>query len=287
MRLYVVDAFTSTPFSGNGAGVMVCGVPKDPKDPKDRPGAARPSVLAPLADPESQEARTVMQQVAAEVNLSETAFTWKLARSSYAIRYFTPTVEIALCGHATLATAKVLWETEMVPCDEPIVFRTGEGQNLRCDLDRGRVKMVFPCDKLEELECEEKRQLMEALSLTESDIRDIYKGRLNSDHLVVVSGDAFYRLDQQLNMALIQEVNEKMGVRGLIVTTRATASDGEADIKSRFFCPNAGIPEDPVTGSSFPTLAAYYVPVLNKRSFVGLQDHPRRKGNVCSTALPN
>ncbi len=239
--------------------------------------------MASLADPESPEARRLMQQVAAEVNLSETAFTWKLTGSHHAIRYFTPTVEIALCGHATLATAYILWETEMVPRDDPIVFLTGEGRELRCELEEGRVRMVFPRDELDELDAGEKRRLIEALALKESDIRAMHKGRLNADYLVVVSEDAFARLDQQLSMALIQEANEMTGARGLIVTTRAIAGDGGADIKSRFFCPNAGIPEDPVTGSSFPTLAAYYVPVLNKRSFVGVQDHPRRKGHVFVT----
>ncbi len=276
MDLFVVDAFTSKPFSGNPAGVMICG---GTSAHDSRIGGV--GVLAPLGkNPESPEARRIMQQVAAEVNLSETAFAWKLSPSVLAIRYFTPTVEIALCGHATLATAKVLWETETVPSDQHIVFRTGEGRELRCDLEDGRVKMLFPGDELDELGPEERRRLMETLGLAASDIQAMHMGRLNSDYLVVVSVDAFARLDQQLNMAKIQEVNEMTGARGLIVATRATADDGEADIKSRFFCPNAGIPEDPVTGSSFPTLAAYYVPVLNKRSFVGLQDHPRRKGIV-------
>ncbi len=278
MRLYVVDAFTSTPFSGNGAGVVLL----SNETPGERIHNTKDSgsVLAPLADPTSPEACGVMQKIAAEVNLSETAFTWKMNSSHHAIRYFSPRIEIALCGHATLATAKVLWETEMVPRDEPIVFLTGEDRELHCDLDNGRVRMRFPPDVLDELTADEKRRLMEALALKESDVQAMHKGRLNSDYLVVVSGDAFDRLDQQVSMALIQEANELTGARGLIVATRATACDGEVDIKSRFFCPNAGIPEDPVTGSSFPTLAAYFVPVLHRRSFVGLQDHPRRKGHV-------
>lgn len=276
MRSYVVDAFTSHPFSGNGAGVMVCGGSADQL-------LAKNSILAPLLKPETAEARRVMQQVAAEINLSETAFTWKLSGACHAIRYFTPTVEIALCGHATLAAAKVLWETGKVARDVGVIFRTGEGQELRCDLEGDRIRMVFPRDELDELAGEERTRLMESLSLLERDLEAIYKGRLNSDYLVVVSHDVFNELDQHLRMQKIQDVNETYGARGVIVTARAEATDGAVDVKSRFFSPNSGIPEDPVTGSSFPTIAAFYVPLLNRAAFVGLQDHPRRKGKVYVT----
>jgi PhzF family phenazine biosynthesis protein len=274
-RYYVVDAFTTVPFEGNGAGVVVCG--------RQPHGRQKDSVLAPLDSPGAPEAVRVMQQVAAEINLSETAFTWKLTGTVYEIRYFTPTVEIALCGHATLAAAKVLWETGVVPREETIHFRTGEGQELCCDLEGGRVCMVFPGDELDELEAgEEKARLMRALSLHQDDGVSLFKGRLNRDYLVVVPDACFSQLDARLDMREIQEVNEASGVRGVIVTTAAGEREkGQGiDIKSRFFSPNSGIPEDPVTGSSFPTLAAYYVPRLNKRHFVGLQDHPRRKGVV-------
>jgi len=298
---YVVDAFTSVPFAGNAAGVMVCG--GEPGDTclrllGGRSHPARLSCLSPLARPAGSSAETgdpsplsLMQQVAAEVNLSETAFTWKAAGSAeYAIRYFTPTVEIALCGHATLAAAKVLWGTGAVPSSEAIVFRTGVGgQELRCAFKGGRIEMVFPGDQLDAVEGEEKAELLGAFGCG-GDFRALgaYKGRLNQDYLLAVPEEVFSRLDRCLNMQRIQEVNERYGVRGVIVTARAggrevadggvAVADGgvAVDIKSRFFSPNAGIPEDPVTGSSFPTLAAFYK--LSK--FVGLQDHPRRKGIV-------
>ena len=270
---YVVDAFTSEPFAGNAAGVMVCGG-----------GETGDTCLGPLARPDDPATLPIMQQVAAEVNLSETAFTWKAAGSAeYAIRYFTPTVEIALCGHATLAAAKVLWGSGAVPSSEAIVFRTGVGgQELRCALEGGRIKMVFPDDQLDAVEGEEKAELLSAFGWSgDVLVLGAYKGRLNQGYLLAVPEEVFSRLDRCLNMQKIQEVNEKYGVRGVIVTARAggreVADGGVAvDIKSRFFSPNAGIPEDPVTGSSFPTLAAFY----KMSKFVGLQDHPRRKGVV-------
>ena len=125
-------------------------------------------------------------------------------------------------------------------------------------------------------------RLLDAFSLTDGD-EDVHatcKGRLNADYLIFVTTDFFSRLDQKLNMQKIQEVNSRYGARGVIVTTKRGGDErgivDEWDIKSRFFCPNAGIPEDPVTGSSFPTLAAFY----KLPHFVGLQDHPRRRGFV-------
>ena len=181
MRCYVVDAFTSVPFAGNAAGVVQCNTDVSPS-----------SHLASLANPEANQAEALrcMQQVAAEINLSETAFTWKLPGGEHVIRYFTPTMEIALCGHATLATAKVLWETSTVPRDQTIVFRTGvDGQELRCDLHGERIRMVFPGDELDALDDEERSLLdldRRALSRPDSLTR--------AAHLLVRQAPAFGRI---------------------------------------------------------------------------------------------
>jgi PhzF family phenazine biosynthesis protein len=313
---HVVDAFTDVPFSGNPAGVVVL-----PDVADDRRDEGR--LLSCLRNPSMRSSLAVeraMQKIAAEINVSETAFVWRYpdepaaareepeeerdegagitttreARDepravpvNYVIRYFTPAVEISLCGHATLAAAKVLWETEQVARDRKILFQARE-ERLQCSLEvDGRISMVFPRDELESIErcTEEHNALLEgALSMTpgecDAGVR-AFKGRLNKDYLVVIPDHRLYsNLDAMVVMEEVKKVNDRYGMRGVIVSAPGDVKGGTFDFSTRFFAPNCGIPEDPVTGSSFPTLARYYSPLLNKKQLVGIQCHPRRQGFV-------
>ena len=215
MRIYGVDAFTDEPFKGNPACVCILDKKKD---------------------------KSWMQSVAAEMNLSETAFLLGEG-SSRSLRWFTPKVEVDLCGHATLASAHVLWEAGEVDRKSSIGFDTKSGK-LGASLSGGWIELDFPAEPPEEAAVP--GGLFDALG-TEA----LWIGKNRFDYLVEIdSEDILKRLQPDFNLL------GKVPARGIIVTSRSSRS--EYDFVSRFFAPAVGIPEDPVTGSAHCCLGPYW-----------------------------
>jgi PhzF family phenazine biosynthesis protein len=229
--LYQVDAFTATPFAGNPAAVCVLSESRD-------------------AD--------WMQNVAAEMNLSETAFLRPRTEETYRLRWFTPTHEVDLCGHATLASAHVLWSHEDTPSGAPLHFETASG-HLTARFDDGWTRMDFPTDPV--ASTSPPAALLDGLNGTTPD--DVgWSGR---DYLVRLSEPEAVRALQP-NLSALEALDE---ARGVIVTAAAPADD--MDFVSRFFAPRVGVPEDPVTGSAHCALGPYWATQTGRTALVGRQ----------------
>ena len=230
--LLLVDAFTDGPFSGNPAAVCLLPAWRD-----DR----------------------WLQSLAAEMKHSETAYLVRNA-DGFDLRWFTPAIEVALCGHATLASAHALWEQGVVPADAVIRFATKSG-TLTATPRNGRIELDFPLNPEEPVE--PPAELLPALGVTAR-----YVGKSRFDYLVEVESEAIVR-------KMTPDFRRLAGapVRGTIVTSRST--DPRFDFVSRFFAPAAGIDEDPVTGSAHCCLAAYWQKRLGKNEFVAYQASPR------------
>jgi PhzF family phenazine biosynthesis protein len=227
-----VDAFTSTPFAGNPAAV--CILP-----------AARDAVW--------------MQQVAREMNLAETAFVHPRAADAdqgYELRWFTPTVEVDLCGHATLASAHVLWESGRLGPADTARFHTRSGL-LTAARDGAWIELNFPATPDEPAEAP--AGLLEALGVTA-----LYVGRSRFDYLVQLEDEAAVRAVRPDFSRL-----RTFAVRGAIVTSRA--ADADIDFVSRYFAPSFGIDEDPVTGSTHCCLGPFWSARLEKQSLLAHQ----------------
>jgi len=227
-----VDAFTDKPFAGNPAAVCIL-----PQAPEER----------------------WMRDVAREMNLSETAFLVP-RDGDYDLRWFTPAIEVDLCGHATLASAHVLWQEGHLPADAQARFHTRSGL-LLADRHGDWIEMDFPAKKEEA--AEPPANLASALGL-----QPVYVGRNQFDYLVEVESAEALRAAQPDHGVL-----RKLPVRGIIVTARSDTP--EFDFISRFFAPGSGIDEDPVTGSSHTCLGPYWSKRLGKTEFVAYQASPR------------
>ena len=232
LSIVQVDAFTSRPFAGNPAGVCVL--------PEDRDDAW-------------------MRNVAAEMNVAETAFLRKQP-DGWGLRWFSPAVEIDLCGHATLASAHVLWETNQLPAGETARFHTRSG--LLTAVRKGDwIELDFPATPDEPVDAP--RDLLESLGASPR-----YVGRSRFDYLVELENEETVH-GLQPDLARMKT----LGGRGVIVTSRS--SDPDWDFVSRFFAPAAGIDEDPATGSAHCCLAPYWSRILGKTSFRARQISPR------------
>ena len=232
LRITQVDAFTDRPFAGNPAAVCLLPAPRDDG---------------------------WMQSVAREMNLSETAFL--VARpDGYALRWFTPAVEVALCGHATLASAHVLWEDGHLPSDRQARFHTKSGL-LTGDRTGEWIELDFPAKREEPAPVP--AGLAQALGIAPK-----YVGRNQFDYLVEVDGEATVR-----NLTPDHAALAALPVRGVIVTSRGDSRG--YDFVSRFFAPGSGVPEDPVTGSAHCALGPYWQARLGKSDFVAYQPSPR------------
>lgn len=229
MRLYQVDAFTDRVFSGNPAAV----IPMD-EWPDD----------------------ALMQSIGAENNLAETAFVVPEG-DDFRIRWFTPAVEVDLCGHATLAAAYVMYH-ELGYEKEYIRFQSRSGL-LSVSKKDTWLTMDFPADVITSVEI-----LPEMKFCTNATILEAYKGR--SDYMFILQ-DA----DAVRNSHFDIEAIRNLGNRGVIVT----AKGNDTDFVSRFFAPSFGINEDPVTGSAHTTLTPYWSKRLNKQILTGRQVSPR------------
>jgi len=226
--LFQVDAFTDRPFAGNPAAVCI---------------------LTEGAD------EGWMQNLAREMNLSETAFVAP-SGDGWNLRWFTPTPEVDLCGHATLASAHVLWEQELLPSSAEARFDTRSGR-LTAVRDGDWIVLDFPSVPAEPAEAP--GGLGDMLGARPRSVsRSVF------DYLVEVADEAEV-LGARPNFRRLAEVD----ARGVIVT--APALGGGADFVSRFFAPASGIDEDPVTGSAHCTLAPFWAERLGKTRLTGRQ----------------
>jgi PhzF family phenazine biosynthesis protein len=231
-RFTQVDAFTDRAFAGNPAAVCLLESPADP---------------------------LWMQQVAQEMNLAETAFLTRRA-DGFDLRWFTPCTEVDLCGHATLASAHVLWEEHQLPLDAVARFHTRSGV-LTASKDGNLIWLDFPATPSEAASAP--RDLEHGLGAAMR-----YVGRTRFDYLV--------ELDSELALReLVPDLTalSRLPVRGVIVTARAEHSP--YDFVSRFFAPAAGVPEDPVTGSAHCGLGPFWAEKLKKTRLLGYQASPR------------
>jgi PhzF family phenazine biosynthesis protein len=232
LTLHVVDAFTSRPFAGNPAAVCVLDAPRED---------------------------AWMQLVAREMNLSETAFLHRI-EGGLSLRWFTPAIEVKLCGHATLASAHALWETGVLKRDEPARFHTLSGW-LTCRSAGDWIEMDFPAREC--VPCEPPAGLADALGC---EVRAC--GNNGMDCLAEVADETVLR-------ALTPNFSSlaKLPVRGVIVTCRSASP--EFDFVSRFFAPAAGVNEDPVTGSAHCALGPWWQARLGRADFTAHQASTR------------
>lgn len=232
LKIYQVDAFSNRPFAGNPAAVCVLDSPVD-------------------AD--------WMQRVAQELNLSETAFLYKEA-DGYNLRWFTPTVEEDLCGHATLASAHILWQEGYLNKDQEVKFYTRSGLLTATERD-GWIELNFPLEQ--DTEILAPQNLLQALG-----VRAKYIGKNRLDYVVEVDSEKIVR-NIEPNFTLLATVP----ARGVIVTS--VSDNRDFDFVSRFFAPGDSIFEDPVTGSAHCCLGPYWMHRLGKSELIAYQASKR------------
>ncbi|PHQ34795.1 PhzF family phenazine biosynthesis protein [Rhodopirellula bahusiensis] len=232
IKCWQVDAFTDRPFGGNSAAV--CFLEQEAPD-------------------------EWMQAVAAEMNLSETAFL-RRSHDGYSLRWFTPQVEVPLCGHATLASAHAIWSAGIHPQAEPIRFHTKSGV-LACQQSNGFIEMDFPTIPVQKVD--PPHDLLTVLGVSSTDI-----GKTQFDHMVVVE-DAETVRSMSPDFRRLTDIP----TRGVIVTSRS--DDAHYDFVSRFFAPALGIDEDPVTGAAHCCLGPYWAEVLGKTEMTAFQASAR------------
>lgn len=227
-RVVQVDAFTAVPLAGNPAAI--CVLPAFPE-------------------------AAWMQRVAREMNVSETAFLVRRG-DDFELRWFTPTVEVDLCGHATLAAAHVLWEEGHLPSDREARFHTRSGL-LTAERRADWIEMDFPAERAEPVPAP--AELVDALRVAPT-----WTGRNRLDWLIAVRDAAAVR-------AVAPDFGRvaRVTTRGVMVT--APGDDGVHDFVSRFFAPAAGVDEDPVTGSAHCALAPFWAERLDRSELTGQQ----------------
>jgi PhzF family phenazine biosynthesis protein len=242
MRIRIVDAFTDRPFAGNPAGVVILDSGGFPPD-------------------------EWMRNVAAEVNHAETAFVHRLpagADADWALRWFTPLVEVALCGHATLATTHVLNRSGHL--DGPARYRTLSGVLSASAEADGLITLDFPTAPLNPVDADP--ELVAALGV---DHRTVVHTGPNTDDLL------FEVADEKTVRALAPDLRTvaRLTRRGVIVTAAAEDPASGYDFVSRFFAPAVGVDEDPVTGSAHTALTPFWAERLGRTELTGYQASPR------------
>ncbi|VAX24156.1 Phenazine biosynthesis protein PhzF like [hydrothermal vent metagenome] len=229
VKIFGVDAFTSKPFSGNPAAVCL------------------------LTESVTDD---WMQSVAMEMNLSETAFVEKVNDGEYNLRWFTPKVEVDLCGHATLASAHILWETGECRADR-IIFNTKSGQLTAVRSD-GHIELDFP--QVQPEPASAPTGLLEGLGVKES------------VNVMKAGPDFLVELGFENEIKKLKPDFARLGsidMRTVVVTARG--GDTDIDFVSRVFAPSAGIDEDPVTGSTHCALGPYWSGKMDKKEFKARQ----------------
>ncbi len=227
LKFTQVDAFTSEIFKGNPAAVCVMDKPAD---------------------------EAWMQKVAMEMNLSETAFLYR-EDDGFSLRWFTPVHEVDLCGHATLASAHVLWDERHLKTQEEAIFYTRSGR-LAAKKNGDWIELNFPTKPAEEVG---------PLKLFEEafGVKSVFTGKSDLKYLLEFESEQIIR-DLKPDFNKLAQVDEGIGV---IVTAKST----KYDFISRFFAPKYGINEDPVTGSAHCVLSHYWSKKLNKLEFSAYQ----------------
>ena len=242
MDMYIVDSFTKEKFKGNPAAVSIC-----------------PEML------NNKE----LQNIAMEMNLSETAFLFKKNEAEYDLRWFTPTEEVDLCGHATLASAHILWEKEIESKNTILKFYTLSGL-LTATYDEDWITLDFPAQEL--VESKGDPYLIKAIK---GKIHKILEDDLS--YIVVMENES-----DIINLNIDNDLLYKTRRKEVIVTAQSKRDD--CDFISRFFGPAIGIPEDPVTGSAHCYLAPYWSSVLNRKDLTGYQASKRGGFVRCTIA---
>jgi PhzF family phenazine biosynthesis protein len=234
VQLYQVDAFTDQIFKGNPAGVC-------------------------LLPPEKMGDSELLQNIAAEMNLSETAFLSK-QEQAYQLRWFTPETEVEFCGHATLSAAHILWERGAENTQDPIQFNTLSGK-LFARYQNGKVELDFPIFPVEEIPGQEN-----------------INGALGVDPIFTGITRKRYFLEVE-NYSILKGIHpdfkklKEIGYTAFIVTCKS--EDTDFDFYSRFFAPAVGINEDPVTGSSHSSLVPYWSKIMGKTKLLAFQASKR------------
>jgi len=223
--IYQVDAFTDKPFTGNPAAVCI--------------------INDQLND-------MLMQSIAAEMNLSETAFV--LLKKEYInLRWFTPITEVKLCGHATLAASHILWETNIIPQSKEIVFSTKSGI-IKAYKNNNIIKLILPSIKV--FKCQPPQEILKALN-----IKPAFIGKAQHDYVFLLENER-----NVINVKPDFELLKKLSKNGVIITSpSATAS---FDYVCRYFVPSQGINEDPATGSIQCIIAPLWAKILRKKSLI-------------------
>jgi PhzF family phenazine biosynthesis protein len=244
-KVFIVDSFSAKPFSGNPAGVV--------------------ALNERMSD-------AWMQAVAKEINLSETAFVLEQG-GRYLLRWFTPTTEVALCGHATLATAYVLFERLLSAEFSEVSFDTISGP-IHCHQKDGFIWMRFPKFNFDAIDIHD----------------DISHAFGSAPEEVLKTGENIMAIfdDSKIIIQCIPDLEQirRIGGQGVIISSRAPEEG--FDFISRYFAPNIGIPEDPVTGSSHSSLAPYWAERLGKQQMIAKQVSARGgiiKVNVLEQAI--
>jgi PhzF family phenazine biosynthesis protein len=230
--IYTVDAFTDRQFSGNPAGVCL--------------------LTGNISD-------ELMQNIAFEMNLAETAFLSK-NDDAYNLRWFTPTSEVDLCGHATLASSHILWEKQYEDINTRLKFNTKSGVLTASHTQEG-IELDFPL--IPEHAVETPKGLVKALGA-----EPIYTGMTKWNFLVELDSEETVR-----NVKPDFDALQSLNAWGTIITARSSMKG--YDFVSRFFAPEKGIQEDPVTGSAHCALGPYWMKKLGKNTFKAYQASER------------
>jgi len=233
-NFFLVDAFASDAFSGNPAAICIFNTPKDEK---------------------------FMQKFAREINYSETAFLSILGKNKYSLRWFTPTKEIELCGHATLASAHVLWSSGSCELQNVIEFETLSGCLFARKTEQW-IELEFPATPAETL-TDIPPSIIKILG-----IKPVYVGKNATDYMVVLPSE-----DDVRQLAPDLKLIASLQSQGFIVTSRSQSE--EYDFVSRVFAPNDGIDEDPVCGSAHCCLGPYWGSFLGKNQLHAYQASER------------
>jgi predicted PhzF superfamily epimerase YddE/YHI9 len=245
MKIYHIDAFTNELFKGNSAGVII------------------------LENNDISDA--LKQNIARELKHSETAFVL-IKDEVVNLRWFTPEREVDLCGHATIASAHILWESGLFDAQEEIDFQSRSG-TLQAINNGGRVELDFPQLFVEE--CEQNPILNDAF-----EIEPVYTGKNTRRYLIQIENpDDLRRIQPDF------ELLKKSDLGAFMITSRSDRPG--YDFLSRFFAPAVGIPEDPVTGSAHCYLAPYWGKMLNKKNMVGFQESSRTGVVECELGKGN
>jgi PhzF family phenazine biosynthesis protein len=232
LALFQVDSFTKEKFKGNPAGVCML--------------------------PEALH-ENMMQNIAAEMNLAETAFLFPMDYLNWNLRWFTPTTEVPLCGHATLAAAHILNEKQIWDGKDPLSFHTRSGVLVMRKIG-GKIQMDFPSYRLDNPE-----------SAIHQKVKNTYP---NAMEIIRAEGNLIISFTEEReieNFIPQMDLIKAWGQIGVIITSKGT----KHDIVSRYFAPNVGVPEDPVTGSAHVALCNYWFPKLGLNEIKAFQKSQR------------